>query len=252
MEINLHQQNILVTGASRGIGAAIAETLCKCGARVALHYHHNEEHARNVQKKIGPKAKLYKADLSKAMEVHELFNAVLEDFGQIHAIVNNAGIAISSPIEKDEPAWVDDWLKTMDVNLNAAALLSKKALLHFKEKGGGRMVHISSRAAHRGDTSDYLAYAASKAGLLALSKSIARAYGKDHIVSFTLSPGFTKTDMAQDFIKQYGEDYAIKDIALSKLTEPADLAPMVAFLLSGMADHATGTNIDMNAGSYVH
>jgi NAD(P)-dependent dehydrogenase (short-subunit alcohol dehydrogenase family) len=113
------------------------------------------------------------------------------------------------------------------------------------------LVNISSRAAFRGDTEDYLAYAASKGGVVSLTRSIARAFGKDNIKAFDLAPGFTHTEMAQVFIDKYGEDY-VKDGALPNMTEPADIARMVVFLASGNADHATGTTIDMNAGSYVH
>lgn len=113
-------------------------------------------------------------------------------------------------------------------------------------------MNVASRAAFRGDTPEYLAYAASKAGMVALVRSIARGCGKDGIVAFTVAPGFTRTEMAQDFIDAYGEDYASRDMALQRMTEPEDIAPTIAFLLSGMADHATGATIDLNAGSYVH
>lgn len=253
MEINLSGQNILVTGASRGIGKAIAEGLVSCGAKVALHYQSSHDSAQNLQKKLGNKAVLFKADLSKGLEVTSLFNEVIDSFGHLNGIVNNAGIAISSPIKNDDVQWIDDWLKTMDVNLNTTGLLSKKALNHFLERNiPGRIVNISSRAAFRGDTADYMAYAASKAGMVAITKTIARAYGKQGIKSFVLAPGFTRTDMAQQFINHYGEEYAKNDIALKELTEPTDIAPMVAFLFSGLADHATGTTIDFNAGSYMH
>lgn len=113
------------------------------------------------------------------------------------------------------------------------------------------MIHISSRAGFRGDTAEYMAYAASKGGMLALSKSIARAYGKQHIYSFAIAPGFTLTDMAQQFVDKYGKDYILNDIALPEITLPKDIAPTVLFLASGHMDHATGTTIDINAGSYV-
>jgi 3-oxoacyl-[acyl-carrier protein] reductase len=132
-----------------------------------------------------------------------------------------------------------------------AALLCRAAIAHFETNRGGRIVNIASSAAFRGDQPDYLAYAASKAGMVALSRSIARGFGKAGIKAFTLAPGFTRTDMAQGFIDRYDEDYAASDIALDRLTEPNDIAPTVAFLLSGLADHATGTTIDLNAGSYV-
>jgi NAD(P)-dependent dehydrogenase (short-subunit alcohol dehydrogenase family) len=149
--------------------------------------------------------------------------------------------------------WTDDWLKTMDVNVNAVGLLCKRSIVQFqKQEDGGRIVNIPSRAAFRGDTADYLAYATSKGAVVSLTKSIARAFGKQNIKAFTVAPGFVRTDMAQQFIDQYGEDFALSDIALTKLTEPEDVAPTIAMLLSGLMDHATGTTIDINAGSYVH
>jgi NAD(P)-dependent dehydrogenase (short-subunit alcohol dehydrogenase family) len=140
----------------------------------------------------------------------------------------------------------------MHVNLRAPELLCRHALPHFRERGDGRIISVASRAAFRGDTSDYVTYAASKAGLVALTRSIARGFGDDGVKAFTLAPGFTRTDMARDFIDTYGEEHATSDLALDELTEPEDIAPFVVFLASGHADHATGATIDVNAGSYVH
>ena len=120
-----------------------------------------------------------------------------------------------------------------------------------KAQQNGRIVMISSRAAFRGDTTDYLAYAASKGALVSLTRSIARHYGKEGIKAFLIAPGFTKTDMANEILSVYGEDFALKDIALKELARPEDMAPMVTLLCSGLADHATGTSIDINSGSYV-
>lgn len=252
MKIDLTDKNVLVTGASRGIGKAIALALADCGAKVGIHYFRNEQHAREVAKEIGKKAFLFKANLEEGMEVGELFHAVVEEFGQLHVLINNAGISIHSDVEGDDIQFVNDWIKTMDVNLNAVGYLCKMAIDHFAKFQEGRIINISSRAAFRGDTKDYLAYAASKGGVVALTRSIARAYGKQGIKAFNVAPGFVRTDMAQDFFDTYGESYAIDDIALKTLTEPKDIGPMVALLASGLADHATGCTIDINAGSYVH
>ena len=121
----------------------------------------------------------------------------------------------------------------------------------FKKQNSGRIINIASRAAFRGDTPEYLAYAASKAGMVALTKSIARGFGKEGITAFSIAPGFTRTAMAQKSIDKYGEDFVIKDISLNKLTEPKDIAPIVVLICSGKFDHGTGSCIDMNAGSYV-
>lgn len=184
--------------------------------------------------------------------VRKLFADVVDAFGAVDVLVNNAGVALSIEAADTSERWESVWDTTMNVNLKAAALLSRLAVRHFIERGGGRIVTITSRAAFRGDTPDYMAYAASKGGLVSLTRSIARGFGKQGVRAFLVAPGFTRTDMAQDFIDAYGEDYALGDIALERLTEPSDVASIVVFLASGLADHATGCTIDVNAGSYVH
>jgi 3-oxoacyl-[acyl-carrier protein] reductase len=249
--IDLTGQSVLVTGASRGIGAAIARRLAQSGARVAVHFARDRGRAEAVAAEIGNDARVFGADFADPQAYPILWQQVLDQFGPIDAVVNNAGIAIESDMEKPVEEWVRDWQTTMNVNLTSAATLTRFAISHFASRGGGRFVNVASRAAFRGDQPDYLAYAASKAGVVALTRSIARAYGKVGIKAFAIAPGFTRTEMAQDFIEKYGEDYASSDIALNKLTEPDDIAPAVAFFLSGLADHATGTTLDLNAGSYV-
>jgi 3-oxoacyl-[acyl-carrier protein] reductase len=252
MKISLANKNIIVTGASRGIGRAIAEQLAECGARIAVHYKGSAEAAESLVTSLGNGSMAFQADMAKPLEVIHFFNEVVQEFEKVDVIINNAAVAISSDLSKDDIGWLDDWINTVDINLNAVGLLCKKAIEHFLLHKEGRIINITSRAAFRGDTADYFAYAASKGGVVALTRSIARAYGKQGIKAFNIAPGFTRTDMAQDFMDQYGEDYALNDIALNKLTEPKDIAPMVAFLASGLADHATGSTIDINAASYVH
>lgn len=251
MKIDLTGKNILVTGASRGIGRGITTGLAQSGATVAIHYNSNRQAAQTLADEIGATA-IFQADLSNTAEVTSLFEAVIEQLGRIDVLINNAGIAFSSPIEAATENWLADLQQTLSVNLVASALLCKLAIPHFIKNGGGQIINISSRAAFRGDTADYMAYAASKGGLVALTRSIARAFGKQNIKAFDIAPGFTKTDMAQDFIDQYGEEYVKSDIALNELTEPKHIAPIVVLLASGLADHLTGTTIDVNAGSYVH
>mgnify|MGYP006268493339 CR=1 FL=1 len=252
MELNLKDKNILVTGASRGIGAAVARALGQAGARVVVHYSRSKDKAEAIAVEAGNGSFTLQADLSDPEQVGQLFGQAVSRAGVLHGLVNNAGIAISSDTSSADSAWLNAFEETLAVNLNAAALLCKKAINHFLEKGGGRIVNVSSRAAFRGDTADYMAYAASKGGMVALTRSIARAYGKQGITAFDLAPGFTRTEMAEQFINEYGEHFARQGIALNELTTPDDIAPMVVFLQCGMADHATGGTFDMNAGSYVH
>lgn len=251
MHVDLSDQNILVTGASRGIGRAIAHALGTSGARVAIHYHRSAAPAEALARELET-AQSFQADLATTEGCAQLFDDVVAAFGRIDVLVNNAGVAVQLPLDAPDETWAEGWARTMNVNLRAPELLCRCALRHFRERDGGRILNVASRAAFRGDTPDYMAYAASKGGLVALTRSIARGFGDDGIVAFTLAPGFTRTDMAQDFIDEYGEDYATSDLALSRLTEPEDIAPLAVFLASGLADHATGATIDINAGSYVH
>ena len=250
--LDLSDQTILVTGASRGIGRAIAEACAQAGAAVAVHYGHSADAAFDVAEACGANAHTFQADLTDLDATDALFDAVASTYGSVEGLILNAGVARHMPLDADRSAWYADWQDTMHVNLRAPEMLCRHALRHFRKNGGGRIVSVASRAAFRGDTLDYMAYAASKAGLVALTRSIARGAGSDNVKAFTLAPGFTRTDMAQDFIDEYGPGIVRDDLALNDLTEPEDIAPMAAFLLSGAADHATGATIDLNAGSYVH
>jgi NAD(P)-dependent dehydrogenase (short-subunit alcohol dehydrogenase family) len=266
MTLDLSGQRALVTGASRGIGRAIAEALGAAGARVAVHYHRRAEAAQAVARAAGNGARPVQADLAEDGAAGALFEEVVEALGGVDVLVNNAGVARALPFapgdntgengaggdDFTEANWRAGWQQTMAVNLRAPEALCRRAVPHFRGNGGGRIINVASRAAFRGDTPDYLAYAASKAGLVALTRSVARAFGKDGICAFALAPGFTRTDMAQDFIDAYGEAHALEGNALGRLTEPGDLAPTAVLLASGRADHATGTTIDLNAASYVH
>ncbi len=252
MHIDLTGKTILVTGASRGIGRALAEGLAGAGATIAAHFNKNHAAAETLAETLGHNARAFQADLAETTACERLFDTVVETYGRLDVLVNNAGIALKMPLGVATDEWRKGWDLTMAVNLRAVELLSRLAVRHFQTRGGGRIINIASRAAFRGDTPEYMTYAASKGGVVALTRSIARAFGKDGICAFVLAPGFIRTDMAQDFIDEYGEDYVVSDLALNRLTEPTDLAPLVVLLASGLADHATGSTFDINAGSYVH
>jgi len=251
MNISLKNQRILVTGASRGIGRAIAKQLSQSGAEVIIHYNTNKGEADNLKNELQQVSFTAACDLSDAAAVSGFITRLVEQYGPISALVNNAGISPGAADSLPTKEWLANWEHTFAVNTRAVGILCKEFVDHAKTQQNGRIVNISSRAAFRGDTTDYLAYAASKGAIVSLTRSIARHYGKQGIKAFLIAPGFTRTDMANAILEQYGEDFALNDIALNELTTPEDIAPMVTLLCSGLADHATGTSIDMNAGSYV-
>ncbi|WP_439488593.1 SDR family NAD(P)-dependent oxidoreductase [Algoriphagus sp.] len=252
MNINLKNQRILVTGASRGIGRAIASQLSESGAEVIIHCNTNFGAAEKLQEELSNPTFIEACNLSDLNQVMGFIPKLAEKYGPISALINNAGVALSAPDDLPTESWVKIWNETFQVNTTAVGIMCKEFVEHARKYKNGRIINISSRAAFRGDTTDYLAYAASKGALVSLTRSIARHYGKQGIKAFLIAPGFTQTDMANEILSQYGDDFALKDIALSELTKPEDIAPLITLLCSGLADHATGTTIDINAGSYVH
>ena len=251
MKIDLSKRTVLVTGANSGIGYAIAKQLLESNAYVALHYNSKSDGVKELHKQFPNQSEIFEADFNDSDSVINLFDDILSWKDSLDVLINNAGTSIMNSVDLDDKEWINNWNTIMNINLLATGILSKKALQHFKNNNGGRIINIASRAAFRGDTPDYLAYAASKAGMVALIKSIARGFGKDGITAFSIAPGFTRTAMAQKSIDKYGEDFVVKDIALNQLTEPKDIAPIVTLICSGEFDHGTGSNIDINAGSYV-
>lgn len=250
--MNLADQNILVTGASNGIGKEIAYFLMKNNANVAVHYNANKNAAVELISEF-PKtnSKVFQADLADQEQCIGLWHQVSSHFSRVDSIVLNAGIFLEHKIEDPVDSWLEVWKKTMNVNLNAVGLLTKLGIEKFIEQGSGRFIFIGSRAVFRGETEEYLAYAASKGGLVSLARSVARSFGKYNIKSFIVSPGFVKTDMADQFIKVHGEQKILDELSLNELTEPKDISPLVGLMCSGLMDHATGATIDINAGSHI-
>jgi len=250
MKIDLSSQRIIVTGASRGIGLAICNQLLQSGAHVIALYNTTKQSLQQLKHTFPNQLHIYQIDLRREQDVILRMKNIVSEY-QINGVVLNAGIAISAPFDDDVESWLSSWKDTMKVNLDVPGLITRLILPHFRKNEGGRFLFMASRASHRGDTIEYMAYGASKAGMANLVKTIARYEGKNNIKAFGIAPGFTKTEMAQAFIDEYGEDIVLKDIALKEMTTPEDIAPTAAFFMSGMADHATGSILDINAGSYV-
>ena len=250
--IDLSKKVILITGGSSGIGTVTVEVLAKAGAEVILHYGNNLEKARAVVNNIqSNQIHLLKADLSVENASVKLWQEALSFTGHIDVLINNAGIMASAGIEDNIDIWNTAWKNTLQVNLIAVADLCREAIPHFKSRNSGIIINIASRAAFRGDTPEYMHYAASKGGVVALTRSIARGFASDGILAYTVAPGFVRTEMAEKFIQDYGEDFVTRDIPLGKIAPPEDVANVIAFLSSGLAPHATGTTIDINGASYV-
>ena len=197
MKIDLSKRTILVTGANSGIGYAIAKQLLESNASVALHYNSKSDGVKELHKQFPNQSEIFEADFNDSDSVINLFDDILSWKDSLDVLINNAGTSIMNSVDLDDKEWINNWNTIMNINLLATGILSKKALQHFKNNNGGRIINIASRAAFRGDTPDYLAYAASKAGMVALIKSIARGFGKDGITAFSIAPGFTRTAMAQ-------------------------------------------------------
>lgn len=184
-------------------------------------------------------------------------DALAQTDGQIDVLINNAGIFESNPIDSSDIAWLDRWEDTLRINLTAAAQLSRFAVRHWLDSGAeGRIVHIASRAGHRGDSPDHWHYAASKGGMLALHKTIARAYAADGISSFAIAPGFTDTDQqdapgAGSYLASRGGPALLADIPLGRVAEPEEIAAIAAFCALDAPPSMTGAVIDANGASYV-
>jgi NAD(P)-dependent dehydrogenase (short-subunit alcohol dehydrogenase family) len=231
------QPHILVTGSSRGIGAAIV-------ARLAPH-------ARIVGHATRAAADTIAADLSAPGAAAALWGEALDRLdGRIDVLVNNAGIFEATPLDLPDDEWLSGWERTMQVNLTASAELCRLAVRHFGDRGG-RIVNVASRAAYRGDSPAHWHYAASKGGMVAMTKTIARGYAKDGILAFAVCPGFTMTGMAEDYLASRGGDKLLADIPLGRVADPAEVAESVAFLALQAPPSMTGAVLDVNGASYV-
>lgn len=252
-ESPLTGRRILVTGASKGIGAAIARTVHRDGAEVAVHFNSDRSGAESLASELGDRVHLVHGDLSDREAASQVWSAASSAMGGVDTLVNNAGAWISSPLEDDAAgaegadAWAAGWDANIQLNLLSAADLCREALLAFRKQGGGAIINMTSRSAHRGDDADHLAYGAAKAGVLSLTKGIARGYGHLGLCAYAIAPGWVDTGLAAGAVS----DEMLATLPLREVTPPEDVAELVAFLASGRARHLTGSTIDVTGADYV-
>ena len=242
--------NILLTGASRGIGAAARTALTAAG------------HLVIGQSTAGGDG-LLAADFAVPHAADALWTAALAAAGgRIDVLVNNAGVFEATDIA-DAEAFANAWTRSHAINLQAAADLCRHAVLHFRAFGGAsrpaaggqasykRIINVSSRAGHRGDSPAHWHYAAAKAGMIAMTKSIARGYAHENILAFAIAPGFTMTGRAEEYLSSRGGDQLLAEIPLGRVADAAEVAETIRWLASDAPPSLTGSTLDINGASYV-
>jgi NAD(P)-dependent dehydrogenase (short-subunit alcohol dehydrogenase family) len=232
--------NILLTGASRGIGAATFEALTNAGHRVAGH---------STRGGNG----LIAGDLADPRSPRTIWEAARDLLGgRIDALVNNAGVFEGVAVDAADDEWDAAWNRTLQVNLQATASLCRLAINHYRERGeGGRIVNVASRAAYRGDSPNHWHYAASKAGMIGMTKTIARAYAGEGILVFAVAPGFTVSEMTEEYLTGRGGAQILADIPLGRVTSTTEVAEAIRWLATDAPAASTGSVIDLNGASYV-
>lgn len=245
-------KRVLVTGGSRGIGRAIARGFADSGARVAVGYRQRREEAEAVVADLeGDGHVTSQGDVSTPEGAEKTVTGAIEGLGGLDIAVNNAGVAIPHPPATTAfPEWLSAWQRTLDANLVGAANVCYFASRHMMSQGGGRIVNVSSRGAFRGEP-DYPAYGASKAGLNALSQSLAIALAPQNIFVGVVAPGFVDTDMAGEILDGEQGDAVRAQSPLGRIAQPGEVAHAVLFLASEGAEFTTGAILDVNGASYL-
>ncbi|MCX6430456.1 MAG: SDR family oxidoreductase [Actinobacteria bacterium] len=250
----LSEKVILVTGSSKGIGCATTELLGKEGASVIAQYGTDYEGAVEATKGIPSERKLLlHADFNEPGAAKNLWKEAVAWKGRIDVLVANAAMMPEASFTDSDEDWESAWFTALQVNTTSPAFLIREAVNHFLSRGGGDIIGISSWAAQRGAGNTKLgAYSASKAGIAAFLKTVARAYGKDGIYTYLISPGVVRTAMSVTSAKsQGGEEKITASLAMGEWVPPTDIGEMVAFLATGKQKHLSGSTLDINGASYI-
>ena len=246
--LNLKSKVVLITGGSRGIGAACVKYFCMAGASVAFTFNQNYATALKLEKRFKKisKCRSYKVDVSNEEEIKKTVSSVLKDFGKIDILVNNAGIWKEGKIHKMNLA---DWEETMKINLTSTFLFSRYVITDMKKRRKGNIINISSTAGQRGEA-NYSHYAASKGGMISFTKSLASELGQFNINVNCVAPGWVITDMSKkELSNKKALDEELKKIPLGRIAAADDIAGPVLFLASDLARHISGEILNVNGGS---
>ena len=252
---DLTGKTVVVTGASKGIGAAIVRSLGTTGAHVVAHFASDRAGAETAVADIPEDRRiLIQADFANPVEADAFWSKAKEWKGRVDVLVTNAAVMrIGGGIAAPDDEWDAVWDEAWRVNVLSPARLMRNAVRSFEADGGGVIICISSWAANRGASNpDSIAYAASKAAITAAAKTIARAYATRNILTYLVSPGVVRTRMSEDFAASHGGEEAITaGLQMKEWVPPEDLGELVAFLATGKVRHLTGATIDVNGASYV-
>ena len=245
-------KNILITGGSRGIGKATAQAFAERGGRVCINFIKNSRGAKAVIENLPGKGHFAaKADIANPDSVRQLMEAVMDEFGRLDVVVNNAGVYLPHPVmEVDFEEWQTAWKQTLDLNLTGVANVCYFAARQMMQQGGGHIVNVSSRGAFRGEP-EHTAYGASKAGLNALTQSLAQELGRHNIYVTAVAPGFVETDMTKDLLDGSTGNAIKKQSPLGRVATPEEVAYAIVFLASQGAEFLTGGIVDVNGASYL-
>ena len=245
-------KRVMITGGSRGIGRACALGFAERGARVAINYLGNREAAETTLKALsGDGHVMLQADVSDPVAVEGLVAAAVEALGGLDIVVNNAGIWVDHVLEDvDYDEWQAAWEKVLQANLLGPANVSYCVARHMIKAGGGKIVNVSSRGSFRGEP-DGPAYGASKAGLNAMSQSLAKRLAPHGITVGVVAPGFVDTDMAARFLDTPMAAEIKAQSPFNRVAKPEEVAAAVFFLASEGAEFSTGAIIDVNGASYL-